>query len=183
MGFVASGFMVVLLVLACSTSPVDGVLTGGAVGRVKLSYYVEAYCARCIDVLTNSLHDAMKRVGDIVDLEVVPFGNGEEKNGRVTCQHGVKECHANTLQGCAQKYYPSVTTWFPFIVCMEKQMDPLHAASYCARKHKIDYSKIEKCAKGDDGKKILYANARKTLDLQPPNKVSANRTDRRTGQW
>jgi hypothetical protein len=55
-----------------------------------VSYYVEAYCARCIDVLTNSLHDAMKRVGDIVDLEVVPFGNGEEKNGRVTCQHGIK---------------------------------------------------------------------------------------------
>lgn len=114
--------------------------------NVQLKYYVEAYCARCIDVLTNSLVDAMRRVGDIVDLEVIPFGNGSENGGVITCQHGAKECHANTLQGCAMVHYPKTKQWFGFIVCMEKQTDPLHAAKWCAGKHKIDFNKIEACA-------------------------------------
>jgi interferon gamma-inducible protein 30 len=126
--------------------------------------------ASCIDVLTNSLRDAMGKIGDIVDLDVVPFGNGSEKNGVISCQHGARECHANTLQGCAQSLYPTQSQWFAFIVCMEKTTDPLGAAPRCAKAHGMSWTKIERCAKGDDGRKILFANARRTLDLSPPNK-------------
>lgn len=49
--------------------------------KISVVYYVEAYCPRCIDVLTNSLRDAVKRVGDIMNLEVVPFGNGSGQCG------------------------------------------------------------------------------------------------------
>jgi len=140
------------------------------VGKIHLAYYVEAYCARCIDVLINSLRDAMEKIPDIIHLEVIPFGNGDENDGVITCQHGERECHANTLQGCAQHFYPSQFSWFPFIVCMESQDDPLVAAKSCAKTNKMDWQKLENCAKGEQGKKILYKNARKTLDLNPPNK-------------
>jgi interferon gamma-inducible protein 30 len=156
-------------VLVTSSFCLSGV--AAAKGKVKVAYYVEAYCPRCIDVLTNSLADAVKRVGAIMDLEVVPFGNGSEKNGAVTCQHGERECHANTLQGCAMKYYPHKSIWFPWLVCMEKADDPLGGARKCARRSKkIDFEKIEKCATSQEGKDILYKNARKTLDLRPENK-------------
>lgn len=96
--------------------------------------------------------------------------NGAEKNGVIECQHGARECDANTLQACAMSHYPATAKWFHFLVCMESASDPLTAASTCAAKHSLDYATLQKCASGEEGKKLLYKNARRTLDLNPPNK-------------
>jgi len=150
-----------LIMTLLSAQPSDA-----ASGKVKVEVYVEAYCPRCIDVLTHSLADAMKRVGSIIDLDVIPFGNGHERDGLISCQHGARECEANTIQGCAQRHYPSSDRWFPFILCMERASDPLAAGKACAKRVKMSWSKIESCAKGAEGRAILLSNARRTFATQ-----------------
>lgn len=88
----------------------------------------------------------------------------------ITCQHGHKECHANTIQGCAQSLYPDQKQWFAFIVCVEKARDPLAAGKRCAKASGMSWNSIEECAIGSKGKQILATNARRTLDLSPPNR-------------
>ena len=166
-----AGLVLLLALLACAAIPaVSGSSASAGASRVKVSYFVEAYCPRCIDVLTNSLAAALRKVGAIVELEVVPFGNGQEKGGVLTCQHGARECQANTVQACAQSLYPSQNQWFAFIVCMEKQRDPLRAGLACANMHGMDYARISACASGPQGAALLMKNARRTLDLEPTNK-------------
>lgn len=112
------------------------------------------------------------------------WSNLTEKNGVITCQHGHKECHANTIQGCAQSLYPDQKQWFSFIVCVEKARDPLAAGKRCAKASKMSWNSIEECAIGSKGKQILAANARRTLDLNPPNRyvpwITINGQVRRT---
>jgi hypothetical protein len=43
----------------------------------------------CIDVMTNSLRDAMSKISDIIDLDLVPFGNG---SGQHTGMNGEGRC-------------------------------------------------------------------------------------------
>jgi len=93
-----------------------------------------------------------------------------EKNGVITCQHGPKECHANTIQGCAQELYPDQKQHFSFIVCVEKARDPLAAGKRCAKSSGMSWNDIEECAIGAQGKKILARNAHRTLNLSPPNR-------------
>jgi hypothetical protein len=131
---------------------------------IKVVYYIEAYCARCIDVLTGSLRALMASpLSALVALDLVPFGNGERaSDGTITCQHGERECEANTLQGCAQKLYPTSSKWLPYILCMETGSDPLDAAASCAAQVGLDYHRISTCAKGEEGRAILATNAART---------------------
>lgn len=152
-----------------SAAESSAVAVAAPASRVRVAVYVEAYCPRCIDVLTNSLSAALRKVGSIVDLDVIPFGNGQEKGGVISCQHGARECQANTIQACAQEIYPTQSQWFAFIVCMEKQRDPVKAGAVCARAHAMNYQRIAACAAGPQGAALLMKNARRTLDLQPTN--------------
>ena len=111
----------------------------------------------------------MKSIGDIVDLDVVPFGNGHEQGGKITCQHGPRECLANTLQGCAQHIYPRQTQWFAFILCMERAPEPIAAVTHCAKENGMDPQRLANCAKSEEGREILRTNARRTLTLHPAN--------------
>jgi len=155
-------------VLARSSSQFGGsVVARGE--RVKVEYYVEAMCARCIDVMSNALPDALRRVGGLIDLDLVPAGNVEINGKSVQCQHGPQECRANTFQACVQAYHPSVDQWFAFIMCMERgNGDPLSRAPGCVKRLKLNEEKIAACVDSDEGQGLLLANARRTLTLQPP---------------
>lgn len=41
------------------------------------------------------------------------------QDGKVTCQHGEKECQINKYEGCVLHY---MTEPIPFIVCMESRI-------------------------------------------------------------
>lgn len=43
---------------------------------ISLRCSTGVYVSSCIDVMTNSLRDAMSKISDIIDLDLVPFGNG-----------------------------------------------------------------------------------------------------------
>ena len=65
--------------------------------------------------------------------------------------------------------YPTQPQWFAFIVCMEKQRDPLTAAAACAGMHGMSAARLQACASGPQGAALLMKNARRTLDLSPSN--------------
>ena len=95
--------LVVVFVILClggvQASPEDPPL------RVKVQAYTEALCIDCFHFVLEDLIPTYQLLGDeIIDLELVPFGNAQivDKQSRtIQCQHGDAECDANSWEQCA----------------------------------------------------------------------------------
>jgi hypothetical protein len=143
--------------------------------RVKVQLSAEALCPDCINYSVTQIRDLMTKIPEIVELEVLPFGNGvvSPNNGTDTdlkwqfdCQHGINECTSNMLIACVIEHYPLLSSnntpeWYPFYDCMEddstlnKNRDGpynLKAAESCATQANIDWMPIQSCAGEDPSK-------------------------------
>lgn len=106
--------------------------------------------------------DALSQVAEIVDVELLPFGNAiynSSLGGKLECQHGDVECIGNSVLQCAMDEYPDQKTHLPFASCFETYgpsfwgnyndtADPGHLMKYtriCAWSHGMDYSRITSC--------------------------------------
>ena len=73
--------------------------------RVRVQAYTEALCIDCFHFVLEDLIPTYQLLGDeIIDLELVPFGNAQivDKQSRtIQCQHGDAECDANSWEQCA----------------------------------------------------------------------------------
>ncbi|RXM91487.1 Gamma-interferon-inducible lysosomal thiol reductase [Acipenser ruthenus] len=78
---------------------------------------------------------------DIMNVTLVPYGNAQEKfdgkQWQFTCQHGEEECLGNMIE-CLKLYEPTV-----------------------------QWESIVTCVKGDQGNKLMHANAQLTDTLKP----------------
>jgi len=100
--------------------------------------------------VTGALVQAVKEVGDIMNVTMLPFGNAKlSPSGALTCQHGPEECLANSYEQCLIDVYPSFDTYFPFYECMESNIDSgwtiKKQASECAASTGLDLARIEAC--------------------------------------
>ena len=85
-------------------------------------------------------------VVDIMNVTLVPFGNAHIRAGKLQCQHGPKECTANSYEQCAIDAYPDFSTHFPFYLCMEKAAEKMiQEAEKCANDASLNYTLIKSC--------------------------------------
>jgi len=149
--------------------------------KVDIALYMESLCPGCriyTDLVLVSLME-IPEFSDMVDLRVVPYGNGQLKGEEIVCQHGMDECIGNTVISCMQEHYP-VTDADPkgFLDSLRCLVDvnnpdmPEIAAPRCSEKGGLSYDIVRECAYGEEGKKLSLAAARETEGLVPPHKYS-----------
>jgi interferon gamma-inducible protein 30 len=140
--------------------------------KLQLTIYYEALCPDCQEFLTNDFYrEVYLQFGDFIKFELVPYGNAKNEDGKITCQHGEKECAINKYHSCVLHYMPEP---IPFIVCMEARIqdgsDLQKAAEKCyytfhVQPHVAD--QVIHCANGDFGDKLQQQDAKRTAESWP----------------
>jgi len=155
--------------------PVLTVSAPVAAPKVQIALYYESYCGGCRDFIMNQFYPTFEKVGEIMDVTLVSYGNAEEyRSGSewtYTCQHGPKECVGNLIETCAMSLLKNVSVYFPFIHCLEVNIesgDPVSIGRECAQRQGIDFSPIDKCQNGPEGNSLEHQMALKTNALEPP---------------
>lgn len=140
--------------------------------RVKVGVYYDSLCPFSQKFLTGTLWNVWNAEGvrDIIDLQLIPFGNTKESvgdNGRYnfTCQHGPAECEGNMLQSCAVSILGSRIA-YQYIYCMSKSANPNANAAQCAEQQKLDYGALKSCARVH-GDEVLHRMGYQTDLLYP----------------
>ncbi|KAF4117228.1 gamma-interferon-inducible lysosomal thiol reductase [Onychostoma macrolepis] len=139
---------------------------------VTVSLYYESLCPGCREFLVLQLVPTFLMLQDIMNIELVPFGNAQEKEdqGKYTfvCQHGENECLGNMIETCMLNTLGAKAVLVIF--CMESGEDVLKAAQNCLGVYFPDttWDSIMTCVKGDEGNKLMHQNALKTNALKPP---------------
>eukprot|EP00747_Dinoflagellata_sp_TGD_P169265 gnl/TRDRNA2_/TRDRNA2_197824_c0_seq1.p1 gnl/TRDRNA2_/TRDRNA2_197824_c0~~gnl/TRDRNA2_/TRDRNA2_197824_c0_seq1.p1 ORF type:complete len:237 (+),score=18.42 gnl/TRDRNA2_/TRDRNA2_197824_c0_seq1:65-775(+) len=90
--------------------------------KVKLTVVYETYCPSCQYFITNQLHQVWYTAGfqEILDMEMLPYGNAEGHGTSTVCQHGTNECTANMVHECALKHIARADA-MAFVFCAEGQ--------------------------------------------------------------
>lgn len=117
---------------------------------VNVALYYETLCPGCRAFIKGQLTPAFHKVGSIMNITLVPYGNAKTHTNTYipgghwfTCQHGSEECVGNKIETCAMYYYPNVSVYFPFVSCVEASKSvPRLAAPKCASDHNMNYTKI-----------------------------------------
>ena len=98
--------------------------------------------------MTTTVKSTFAAIPNLMNLNMVPFGNAKISGSSVTCQHGPDECLGNSYEQCAIHLYPNATQYFPYYECMEaagKRMIHGKTSANCAASAGLDNSKIEAC--------------------------------------
>lgn len=145
--------------------------------RVSLALYFESLCPDCQLFIRKQLYPTYLKVGEILNLTLVPYGNAEERRSGdkwvFECQHGPKECQGNLIETCAIALLKNISVSFPFIHCFEENTEksedpqPAEIAEKCAKSLGIDYPPIETCVSGPQGNSLEHQMAVKTNALKP----------------
>jgi len=144
-------------------------------GKVQVAFYTESLCPDCRRFTNLTLAPIFENgVSNLMDMEYLPYGNArlETSSGKITCQHGELECELNKVFGCAVHLNPDQSTWFPFILCMEREPPLIMKAALgkCTAmvSPPLDVDAINNCAYGELGQELQLQYAAKTDALQPP---------------
>ncbi|XP_068724249.1 gamma-interferon-inducible lysosomal thiol reductase-like [Montipora capricornis] len=154
--------------------PVFVIAAPAAVPKVQIALYYESYCGGCKDFIGDQLYPTFQKIGQIMDVTLVPYGNAEEyRRGAewtYTCQHGPQECVGNLIETCAISILKNESVYLPFIHCFEGNVgseDPLSVGQKCAQQQGIDFTAINKCQSGIEGNSLEHEMALKTNALEP----------------
>ncbi|KAJ8408358.1 hypothetical protein AAFF_G00257720 [Aldrovandia affinis] len=141
------------------------------VPKVLVGMYYESLCPGCRAFLVGALFPTWVLLSDIMDVELVPFGNAVESGSEgkyvFECQHGEPECQGNMIETCIMELVEDMA--FPIIFCMESSSDVLGSAQACLQLYAptVTWETIMTCVKGDQGNKLMHANAQMTNALTP----------------
>lgn len=119
---------------------------------VEVSFHVMSQCPFGVQV-ENAIKPVLDKLGQYVDFKLNFIGD-EPVPGKLTSMHGENEVKGDIIQLCTKKYAPD--KFMDVIVCMNRNMKeiPSNFAS-CASELGIDPTKINSCAEGDEGRKLL----------------------------
>ncbi|VDM81925.1 unnamed protein product [Strongylus vulgaris] len=88
--------------------------------RVNLTIFSEGLCPMCNDWFTNYVYPKVyKNFADFINIEYVPYGNAQYKNGTITCQHGELECRINRYFSCIIDVMGKQDVYIPFLHCLD----------------------------------------------------------------
>lgn len=119
-----------------------------------------------------------KAVKEIMDLDVVFWGNAGGNASKPTCQHGPVECRLHSVYACSKNLYAGVDNWLPLVKCVDDTfiktfpkglpMGTVNmsfadaSAAKCAKTIGQDWAKIDACSTSQDGIKYLADEKGKT---------------------
>ncbi|KAG2463723.1 GILT reductase, partial [Polypterus senegalus] len=141
---------------------------------VDVSLYYESLCPGCRAFLVFQLFPTWLLLSEIMNVTLVPYGNAKEqfdgKQWQFTCQHGEQECLGNLIETCLMNVLLQPSEYIPVIFCMESSEDVVNNAEACLKLYQPDvqWDTIMNCVKGDQGNKLMHANALMTDALKPP---------------
>ncbi|KAF4086489.1 hypothetical protein AMELA_G00106990 [Ameiurus melas] len=139
---------------------------------VTVSLYYESLCPGCRQFLVLQLMPTFIMLNDIMNVELVPYGNAQEQEVggkyQFTCQHGPDECLGNMIETCVLNKLKGGPQ-YAVIYCMEAANDVVKAAESCLALFSPEtrFGDIMACANGDEGNQLMHQNAKKTNALQP----------------
>ncbi len=158
-------------------------LTFSCKKRFRVDLYIESLCPDCMDFLTVSFADFIKKPdhNELADVHIYPFGNaketGEPGNYKFQCQHGPKECYGNMYYACAldlfQKKFGNNQKSFEFIVCMEANVIDHEqnfdsTAYHCLHEEQQLHSLLKQCLSDKKtSNALMHEIAVKTNSLVP----------------
>lgn len=140
--------------------------------KVNVSLYYESLCPGCRQFLVLQLMPTFIMLNDIMNLELVPYGNAQEKQVgdkfEFTCQHGPDECLGNMIETCVMDKVPDAAV--AVIYCMEAAVNVVKAVESCLALFSPTtvFGDIMACVNGEEGNQLMHQNAKKTTSLQPP---------------
>ncbi|XP_035526033.1 gamma-interferon-inducible lysosomal thiol reductase [Morone saxatilis] len=138
---------------------------------VKVGLYYESLCPGCRNFLSGMLFPTFILLSDIMSVELVPYGNAQEKpvgqKYTYECQHGEQECLGNMIETCLMDMTDLA---FLVIFCMESSSDVIKSAQKCVEIYtpELNWDNVMGCVKGDKGNQLMHQNALKTQALKPP---------------
>jgi hypothetical protein len=128
----------------------------------KLDIFVMSQCPYGIQAI-NSMKEVLSTLKDIkFDVHYI----ADESNGVFNSLHGPTEVDEDIRQLCAKKYYPN--TYMDYIWCRSANIQ----ADWKSCIGIMDVTKMETCATGADGKKLLSDDIKVATEL----KISASPT-------
>uniref|UniRef100_A0A0D3EVS4 Gamma-interferon-inducible lysosomal thiol reductase n=1 Tax=Oryza barthii TaxID=65489 RepID=A0A0D3EVS4_9ORYZ len=143
-----------------------------AAGRVTMSVYYETLCPFCSGFVVNDLARIFRDgLSPVVDLRLVPFGNGRvSPDGSITCQHGEEECQLNAIEACVIRLWPDAEQHFPFINCIEHLAltQKWNAWQSCFQETGLASQPVMDCYNSGYGTQLQLQYAAETNALQPP---------------
>jgi hypothetical protein len=83
----------------------------------------------------------------------IHFIADEQPDGSFKALHGQPEVDENIRQLCAMELYPKKYQWFEYIKCRNNDIRS-NEWQGCATQAKMDVAKMEKCATGEQGRKL-----------------------------
>ncbi|MGH0129035.1 UNVERIFIED_CONTAM: hypothetical protein FKN15_062983 [Acipenser sinensis] len=140
---------------------------------VQVSLYYESLCPGCRGFLIMQLFPTWILLMDIMNVTLVPYGNAQEKfdgkQWQFTCQHGEEECLGNMIETCIMDSLGDADKYFPVLFCMESSQDVIKSGEACLKLYEptVQWESIMTCVKGDQGNKLMHANAQLTDALKP----------------
>lgn len=142
--------------------------------RIHVKVCTEALCPGCKEFVLTQVIPTYTTLGkDVMDLQIIPFGNAiyHPDNQTATCQHGVGECDANTWEQCLIAVYPKPSDYLKMLECLENTLpmgshDDKFAPSIfetCAQEASLEFPKIQYCHHDHDiANKLLQRAAKET---------------------
>ncbi|XP_041913749.1 gamma-interferon-inducible lysosomal thiol reductase [Alosa sapidissima] len=134
---------------------------------VEVTLYYESLCPGCRAFITQQLYPTWTLLKDIMRVNLVPYGNAQEMQNAVICQHGEPECHANLIEACI--LHMASHEAFHVINCMEAASSVLPATQPCLQLFapSVRWESISACVRGPLGHSLIHENAAKTRVLNP----------------
>ena len=121
----------------------------------RLDLFVMSQCPYGIKAL-DAMKEVLKAFGNKIDFHVNYIAN-ENPDGGFRSLHGQPEVDENIRELCVIKHYPKNYQYMDYIWCRNKDIRNAEWQP-CAKEAKLDAKKIEKCATGDEGKKLHSEN-------------------------
>lgn len=112
--------------------------------------------------ILNNLKAAWAAPGvkDIIDLNLLPYGNAKRTPSGFACQHGEKECLHNKVLGCAIRSSNTTDSIVAFATCAENKIQadtstqPSDVITSCGSNSKIQAA-ISDCFQGGKGTEAM----------------------------
>jgi len=129
--------------------------------KVSIDFHIMSKCPFGVKVL-QAISPVLDKMGNRIDLNVHYIG--KEQDGELTSMHGDPEVKGNILQLCADEIGDN-DTWLAFVKCQNENWRKIPEGwEECANTAKLDTAKMKSCYEGEQGKKLLSASFKISLE-------------------
>ncbi|KAF0373748.1 gamma interferon inducible lysosomal thiol reductase [Gigaspora margarita] len=117
--------------------------------------------SRCPDAVAceSVFGEVLKQTNDITTIRTnyVATLNDSTAYG-ASCKHEDIECIGNIQQLCFRFFYPDQTTFFNFLLCLNRYIPKIGSrdwAMQCSKEVGVDYTPVDKCANSNHGRNLF----------------------------